>query len=79
MKVFIVNKDVDIIAVNKQFEFIKTKTKNENMFFLEDVVIDPLNYIDDDSLGTIYASQGNYGFVKGEWMMIVNHKNVKIK
>ena len=53
-------------------------TKNNNIFEIDDMIIDPSGEIGSPSGNRIYGSQGYYGFRKNGWIMIVHHLKVGI-
>ncbi len=83
MKQFKIYKGTNIFAIKEDVilnnsNIRNVKTKNDNIFEMEDMIIDPLNRIGSPALNRVYGSRGYYGFRQNGWIMIVHHYNVSI-
>jgi len=90
MRAFVVKAgtQVNVIPVGKEWygnNFQEHTTVHENMFFLEDMVVDPTGILtgacgpqDAVTIGGHYAKRGNYGFKKDSWVMLVHANDVQV-
>lgn len=69
---------VRVIENSKEWvapNFVEHECKNDNLFFLEDVAIDPLGKQGPDpngvTIGGYYAKMGYYGFARDRWTLLV--------
>jgi len=79
------NTEVTVIKDNTEFYGNNLKqhvTTKENMFFAEDIRIDPLGNVgcgpqDESTIGGWYAEHGYYGFARDGWIMLVHARHVE--
>lgn len=87
MKLFKVEKNTNVYVVKNDVAWLHLNVKDfvttkENIFEIEDMVIDPIGKIgfnrEAKHIGGYYARQGYYGFKKDGWVMLVHISNVKV-
>ena len=86
MHAFIVpqNTQVNCIPASKPWEAENIRshwTQKENMFFVEDLVLDPTGITEPAAeakspAGKMYSNRGYYGFAKDGWIILVPGKSL---
>ena len=83
MKLFKIYKGTNILAIREDVMFNRDNmkkhiSKNDNIFEMEDMVIDPLGRVGSPALNRVFGTRGYYGFRKNGWVMLVHHLKVGI-
>ena len=84
MKLFKIKRDTPVRAVKSRTEWypanmVDTVTKKDNLFELEDMIVDPLKAGQYPlTIGDSYAKAGWYGFEKDGWVMLVSGVHVEV-
>lgn len=83
MRAFTIAKGTTIKIIKEKTEwyaenFAEHVTTKENMFFLEDMVVDPTGILGQAcgpqhkrTIGGAYAAAGNYGFKRDGWVALI--------
>lgn len=90
MRAFIIAKNTPAYVVkqygNWNTEMRRIHTKEEHMFFVEEMRIDPTGIAkhcsvpaDAKTIGGQFARDGFYGFLRDGWYLIVHAANVEVK
>ena len=83
MKLFKIYKGTKVQVIKEDVMLNKDNihthiTKNDNIFEMEEMVIDPLGRVGSPALNRVYGSRGYYGFRKNGWVLFVHHLKVGI-